>query len=265
METRFEDIYYAIEKILEFFPFERVTIAVELNKPQAIRKMQEIAERNPKISVKPLKTIYPQGAEKVLVYNVTGKQVGEGKLPIDAGCVVCNSTTMATLGAFLKTGMPLVSKCVTVDGKCVVSPQNIIAPIGTAASELFDACGGLKEEPYKVLFGGPMMGTAVKDLDNPVTKTTNAVLALTKGETGESVGTACIRCGKCTNHCPFGINPAEIAVMYNKGELDGTLALGVNLCMECGCCSYICPARRPLVQTIRIVKSELKKRKESSK
>ncbi len=265
MENQFEDISYALETILKFFPFNRVIIGVEKNKPRAIAKMREIAERNEKISVKVLPSLYPQGGEKVLVYHTTGKKAGEGKIPIDVGCVVCNTTTMATLGNFLKTGMPLVSKCVTVDGLAICDPQNVIAPIGTSIKDLFEECGGFRDEPFKVLYGGPMMGITVPSIENPILKNTNAILALNKKETRESRESACIRCGNCVNHCPLGIYPAAISNAYNKGEIDDTIRLGVNLCMECGCCSYICPARRPLVQNNRIIKAMLRNRKEEKK
>lgn len=262
MENHADDIELAINTILKYIPFEKVIIGIENNKKNAIEKMREIAERNDKVSVKVLPPVYPQGGEKVLVYHTTGKVAGEGMLPIDVGCVVCNTTTMQTFGKYLKTGMPLVSKCVTVDGLAVCDGQNLIAPIGTSIRDLIDECGGFRDEPFKILYGGPMMGVTVYSIDSPILKNTNAILALTKKETRDSDMTACIRCGRCSEHCPFGINPAAISNAYNKGELDDCIRLGVNLCMECGCCSYICPARRPLVQNNRIIKAQLKNRKE---
>lgn len=265
MENLSEDIYLAISKILEFFPFKRVIIGIENNKPEAIKKMKEIANRNEKISVKVLSSLYPQGGEKVLVYHTTGKIAGEGKLPIHVKCVVCNVTTMQKLGEFLRTGMPLVSKCVTVDGACVAEPLNIIAPIGTPIKNLFEECGSFRDEPYKVVYGGPMMGITVPSLELPIMKNTNAVLALSEKETRSKKTTACIRCGACVNHCPFGINPPAIATAFRKGEFDEAVKNGVNLCMECGCCSYICPARRPIVQNHRLIKAALKNQKGGNK
>jgi electron transport complex protein RnfC len=184
-----------------------------------------------------------------------------GKLPIDVGCVVVNCTTLAAIGEYLTTGMPLVQKCVTVDGGAVKEPKNVIVPIGTPLSAVFDFCGGLTENPDKVLYGGPMMGITVPDLSAPVLKNTNAVLALTKKETKLPKTTNCIRCGACLNTCPFGLAPAEIARAYDKKDAVALDELKVNACMECGCCSFVCPANRPLVQTNKLAKAFLKEEK----
>jgi electron transport complex protein RnfC len=154
--------------------------------------------------------------------------------------------------------MPLVEKCLTVDGSAVKSPKNVIAPIGTAMSDVFEFCGGFCCEPKKVLYGGPMMGISVPDISLPIMKNTNAILALTEQESALPKTTACIRCGSCTNTCPFGLAPAAIARAYQAKDAAQLEALSVNACMECGCCSYICPANRPLVQTNRLSKAFLK-------
>jgi electron transport complex protein RnfC len=205
--------------------------------------------------------MYPQGGEKVLIYHVTGKAVPMGKLPIDVGCIVLNCTTVAAIGAYLKTGMPLVEKCVTVDGGAVKNPQNVTVSIGTPISQVFAFCGGLKEDPAKVIYGGPMMGITVPDMDAPVLKNTNAVLALTAKEVKLPKTTACIRCGSCTNTCPFGLAPAEILKAYDRRDMERLTELYVTTCMECGCCSYVCPANRPLVQTNRMAKVLLREEK----
>lgn len=214
--------------------------------------------QDPHIEVKILPSIYPQGGEKVLVYHTTGKVIPVGKLPIDVGCIVCNCTTIAAIGHYFKTGMPLVNKCVTVDGGAVNQPQNIIVPIGTSIADVFDFCGGLHSDPVKVLYGGPMMGITVPDMNAPILKNTNAVLALTAKETKLPKTTACIRCGSCTNACPFGLAPASIAIAFRKKDEARLSALSVNTCMECGCCSFVCPANRPLVQTNKLAKAFLK-------
>jgi electron transport complex protein RnfC len=190
-----------------------------------------------------------------------------GKLPIDVGCIVCNCTTLAAIGNYLQTGIPLVKKCVTVDGAAVKEPQNVVVPIGTSLADVFEFCGGFSEEPQKVLYGGPMMGIAVPNLQVPVLKNTNAILALTKKEAALPKTTACIRCGSCTNACPFGLAPAAIATAYGKKDADRLETLSVNTCMECGCCSFVCPANRPLVQTNKLAKAFLKdeKAKEAKK
>jgi electron transport complex protein RnfC len=169
-----------------------------------------------------------------------------------------NCTTLAAIGSYLLTGMPLVEKCVTVGGGSVKEPKNVIAPIGTAMSELFDFCGGFGEEPKEVLYGGPMMGIGVPDTTAPILKNTNAVLALTAKEAALPKTTACIRCGSCTNTCPFGLAPASIAKAYDAKDTRALIKLAVNSCMECGCCSFVCPANRPLVQTNKLSKVLLK-------
>ena len=193
-----------------------------------------------------------------MVYNTTGRVIPMGKLPIDAGCVVCNSTTVASIGKYLKTGMPLVEKCVTVDGGAVKNPQNVIVPIGTSLKDIFEFCGGFKTEPKKVLYGGPMMGISVPSLDMPVLKNTNAVLAFDEKEATPPKTTACIKCGACINNCPFGIDPPAIAKALKTGDYAAMEKAGAELCMECGCCSFVCPAKRPIVQNNKLAKAALK-------
>lgn len=267
MINKSEDMETAIKAIVRFYGLKKVIIGIENNKKAAIESMRRLAQRTDNMEVKVLPSVYPQGGEKVLIYHTTGKVLPLGKLPADVGCIVCNCTTLAAIGNYIKTGMPLVSKCVTVDGKAVKEPKNVIAPIGTPISELFDFCGGLVKTPEKILYGGPMMGISVPDTTAPVLKNTNAVLALTEEESKPPKQTACIRCGSCVNTCPFGINPAEIARAYEKGDLESAERIGVNLCMECGCCSFVCPAVRPLVQINKLTKAALReaKSKEESK
>ena len=157
--------------------------------------------------------------------------------------------------------MPLIEKCVTVDGGAVKNPQNVAVVIGTSISQVFDFCGGLTEAPAKVIYGGPMMGITVPDMDAPILKNTNAILALTDKEAKLPKTTACIRCGSCTNTCPFGLAPAEILKAYDRLDLERLTKLHVTSCMECGCCSYVCPANRPLVQTNRMAKILLREEK----
>ena len=210
------------------------------------------------VNVKILPSVYPQGGEKVLIYHTTGRKVPVGKLPVDVGCVVINCTTLAAIGSYLRTGMPLVEKCVTVDGGAVKNPQNVIAPIGTPISVLFEQCGGFTEEPSKLIYGGPMMGITVPDVSAPVLKNTNAVLALTAKETKLPKTTACIRCGACVNSCPFGLAPNAISRSYDNRLIDNLIELSVDACMECGCCSFVCPANRPLVQKNKLAKQLLR-------
>ncbi|MBQ4612164.1 MAG: electron transport complex subunit RsxC [Clostridia bacterium] len=263
MLTRGDDMAYAIETIARCLGIGKVIIGIENNKKEAIAAMRAMAASVSvcDVQVTSLPSVYPQGGEKVLVYHATGRVIPMGKLPIDAGCVVINCTTLATIGAYLRTGMPLVEKCVTVDGGAVAQPQNVIAPIGTSIEALFAFCGGLKEQPTKILYGGPMMGITVPNADAPVLKNTNAVLALTEKEAKLPKTTACIRCGACVNNCPFGLAPAAISRAYDSRNADELVELAVDACMECGCCSYVCPANRPLVQKNKLSKQFLKEKR----
>lgn len=258
MTERAEDMEFALNVLKNHYALKRIIIGVEGNKIRAIKTMKEMAERIEGAEVKVLPQVYPQGGEKVLVYHTAKKIIPTGKLPIDVGCIVCNCTTVAAIGSYLKTGMPLVKKCVTVDGGSVNQPQNVIVPIGTPISEVFEFCGGFKVSPQKVLYGGPMMGVSVPDLGMPVMKTTNALIALSPEEAKKAKTTACIRCGACTNACPLGLSPAEIALAYGKKDTDRLKKLSVDTCMLCGCCAFSCPASRPLVQTNSLSKQLLR-------
>lgn len=260
MLSRGDDMADALRALAACMGIKKVIIGIENNKKGAIAAMKQMAATvgDCSVEVKVLPSTYPQGGEKVLVYHTTGRKIGAGKLPIDVGCVVINCTTLAAIGAYLKTGMPLVEKCVTVDGGAVGHPQNVIAPIGTSMEHLFQCCGGLAEQPAKLIYGGPMMGITVPDASAPVLKNTNAVLALTAKEARLPKTTACIRCGACINTCPFGLAPAAISRAYDKKDTEALTDLSVESCMECGCCSYVCPANRPLVQTNKLAKQLLK-------
>ena len=262
-----DDMECALLMIKKYFDPKKMIIGIEKNKKNAIASMKKLESKIEGFQVSVLPEVYPQGGEKVLVYHTTKKVIPTGKLPIDVGCIVCNCTTIAAIGNYLKTGMPLVEKCITVDGGAVKNPQNVIVPIGTAMSEVFAFCGGFVTEPEKVLYGGPMMGLTVPDLNAPILKNTNAILALTAKEAKLPKTTACIRCGSCTNTCPFGLAPASILLAYKKKDTALLEKLSVETCMECGCCSFICPANRPLVQTNKLSKALLKetRAKEASK
>lgn len=264
MVTRGDDMAYALRALSKHLGIRNVIIGIESNKKTAVVSMQKLAEEVADactLQVKVLPAVYPQGGEKVLIYHTTGKVVPLGKLPIDVGCIVVNCTTLAAIGSYLQTGMPLVEKCVTVDGGAVANPQNVMAPIGVSMAELFAACGGLTGEPAKLIYGGPMMGITVPDDTAPVIKNTNAVLALTEKEAKLPKTTACIRCGACTNTCPFGLAPAAISKAFEKKDAQVLEELSVNACMECGCCSFVCPANRPLVQNNKLAKAFLREEK----
>lgn len=241
--------------IQKYLGIKKVYIGIEDNKPKAIELMNSLIKDNSSIEVKTLKSKYPQGGEKVLIFEATGKTVPEGKLPADVGVIVVNVATAAFIASYLQTGMPLITKMVTVDGGAVVTPKNVIVPIGTPFADVFAFCGGFKTEPKKVLMGGPMMGIAVPDLNYPVVKNNNAILAFDEAQSKEPAETPCIRCGKCVSACPFDLMPAGIEKAFLAGNVDKLKELKVNLCMECGCCAYVCPAKRRLVMTNRLAKT----------
>lgn len=245
-------------KLLEqYLEAKKIIIGIEKNKPECIAKMKEIADKDAAVSVKVLPSVYPQGGEKVLIYQTIGKIVPEGKLPLDVGAIVINCTTLASVAKYIETGMPLVAKCVTVDGGAIKNPQNVIVPIGTRVRDLLAFCG-TKEEPKKVLYGGPMMGIAVPDFRAPVMKNTNAIIALNEKEAAPRKTTPCIRCGNCIDHCPFSLNPIEIAKALKEQDGAALGELKVNLCMECGCCAFACPTAQPLVQNHKLAKTVLR-------
>lgn len=254
MIDRADDMAFALRALEKHLGIQKILIGIENNKKEAIASMQKLAAEDDNVKVCALPALYPQGGEKVLIYHTTGKTVPAGKLPIDVGCVVCNCTTLAEIGRYLQTGMPLVEKCVTVDGGAVKEPKNVLVPIGTALSDVFDFCGGFTADPEKVLYGGPMMGIAVPDTSVPVLKQTNAILALNKKEAAPKKTTACLRCGACANHCPFRLDPCAIAFAYKKRDVEELERLAVDVCMECGSCAYNCPAGRPLIENHRLAK-----------
>lgn len=252
------DIEVAIKAFQKYFGIKHIVIGVGDNKKNAIANMKELASRLEGVEVKELPSTYSHGSEEAIIYHTTGKMKPCGTLPIEIGCLVSNVTTVAMIGKYLQTGMPMVERYVTVDGSCVKNPQCVIAPIGVSLEDLFAFCGEFETEPEKVVYGGPMMGITVPSLSASVLKTTNSVLALSAQETKFPKETACIRCGRCTNHCPVGLAPAAIEKAYAKRDVEELLALQVDVCMECGSCSYLCPAHRPLVQTNKLAKALVK-------
>lgn len=258
MTDRAEEIFEGIQLLEKYLGVKNVIIGIEDNKPEAIAAMKELSARDPAIDVRALPASYPQGGEKVLIYNTVKRVVPEGKLPLDAGCIVMNVTTCACIAQYIRTGMPLIEKCLTVDGSAVAQPKNVIAPIGTSMKDVFDFCGGFKEEPKKVIYGGPMMGIAVADLNQPILKSTNAILAFNAKEAERPEETPCIHCGNCINHCPMRLNPPAIAKALQQKDGAALAELKPNLCMECGACVFVCPARRNIVARHKLAKIELR-------
>ena len=259
MIERVADIEVALNAFKKYFGIKRIIIVVGDNKKTAFANMKELASRIEGAEAVTTPSTYSHGSEEAIIYYTTKKVLGADMLPIDLGCLVSNVTTVAAVGAYLQTGMPLVEKLVTVDGGCVAEPKCVYAPIGSSLADLFAFCGEFACEPERVVYGGPMMGVTVPDLSAPVLKNTNAVLALSADDVKAPKETSCIRCGACTNHCPIGLAPAAIEKAYKQRDVEQLQKLMVNSCMECGSCSYLCPARRPLVQTNKLAKQLLKK------
>ncbi len=256
------DIFEGVYLVKRILGIKQVVIAIEENKPKAIEILNAIAsdkkDTDGSVHIMKLKSRYPQGAEKTLIYTVTGRQLPLGKLPADVGCIVMNITSIATLNRYIRTGMPLVSKRITVDGAAVASPKNVIAPIGVSVRELLEFCGGLKATPAKLLMGGPMMGTALEDDGALILKQSNAVLALTERQLKTKPLSPCIRCGRCLAACPMHLNPSACERALNRSELSEIAALHAEYCIECGSCSYACPSGRPLTQAMQVCKIKLR-------
>ncbi len=234
--------------IMKYIGLDKGYIAIEENKPDAIqlldKRIKERAITN--IETFKLQARYPKGAERVLVYEITGKNMDAGVLPADMGVILDNVTTVAFVGQYFKTGRPLTTKRVTVDGDAVAEPKNVIAPIGTSIHDVIEFCGGYKAEPKKILMGGPMMGRAIYSDAMPLVKNNNAILAFSGPQSIVKEETACINCGRCHKACPFKLIPTALAKAYEMRDAQALKDLRVMQCMNCGSCSYICPAHRPL-------------------
>ena len=260
-----EHVLDGIFATMHWLGIPKAVIGIENNKPDAIQHLRDLLAKdsrnsNHSVGVVALKACYPQGAEKVLIQAATNRVVPMGKLPSSVGCIVMNITSVGFLGRYLETGMPLISKRITVDGSAIAKPQNVIAPVGTKICDIVAFCGGYKEEPKKIIYGGPMMGNATYTDESPVTKTTNGLLAFNgKDAAASSRMTACIHCGFCLHVCPMSLVPTELEQFTEVKNLDALRDAAIMNCIECGCCAYNCPAKRPLVQAIRIGKSLIRK------
>ena len=260
-----EHIKQGIEILKRFAGSKEYVIGIEENKPEAIAHLTDVFKDDPAVIVKPLKSVYPQGAKQVLLWNATGKVVAAGQRLASLGVIITNVTTLAKMARFFETGMPLVDKCISVDGSAVKNPKNIIVPIGTSMEYCFEQCGGFKTQPGRVLDGGPMMGRAVASLDEPVVKATSALVAMDLKDSVVIEPTACLHCGKCVEACPLNLNPVEFARALDIDDEDEREAIlkkeDVAQCMECGCCAYVCPAHRPLVANNRAGKKFMRGRR----
>lgn len=246
-----EEIVEGLRIMLALFENAKGYICIEDNKPDCIEKMKELVKDIPRMEVKELLTKYPQGGERTLIYATTGREINSSMLPADVGCVVDNVDTVAAIYRAVILGEPVMDKVITVTGDGIKAPKNLKVCTGTDLAEIVEAAGGLKEGVSKVIAGGPMMGFAMYDLHVPCTKTTSACLCLKEDPVSKAKQTACINCGRCVSVCPGGVIPARLATFAEHGDMENFQKFDGMECCECGCCSYICPAKRPLTQSIK--------------
>ena len=258
-----EKLIEGLKVSLALFPNAKGILAVEDNKEDCIALLKEKTVDEPRIIVTQLKTKYPQGAERQLIYATTKRKINSTMLPADVGCVVNNVDSIVAIYNAVINRKPLMERIVTITGEAINNPQNIRVHIGTNYHELIEAAGGFKEEPVKIISGGPMMGFGIFELDLPTTKTASALLCLTKDEVSEMEPSACINCGRCLEVCPGWVMPSKLATLAEKHKEEEFVANDGMECCECGCCSYVCPAKRHLTQSIKsmrkIVLSKKKK------
>lgn len=260
MRTKASEIVEGMEYMLRLFPNAKGVVVVENNKPEATAAMEQACQGHDRVYVQPVKTKYPQGGERSLITVITGKHLKLGMLPADAGCVVDNVATIYAIYRAVKFNEPLMERGFTVSGDAVQNPGNFIVKIGTSHQELVDACGGFKQDPKKVLSGGPMMGFAMTGLEAPICKNNNALTCLTVDEVEIAEGqmTACLRCGRCSRACPLGLSPQLMQVAAIRKDYDRYEHKLYGLdCIGCGCCTYGCPAKRPLMQLFKTTKAEI--------
>lgn len=264
-----EKLIAGLKVMLKLFSNAKGTLAVEDNKPDAIALLKKLTKDETDISVAALHTKYPQGSERHLIYAVTGRAINSSMLPADAGCIVDNVDTVVAINQAVREGKPLMHRIVTVTGDAVANPQNFIVRIGTNYNELIEEAGGFVQEPAKIISGGPMMGFGIFDLNVPTTKTSSALLCLTHDDVADSQPSACINCGRCVEVCPGRVVPKLLADYAERHDLERFEACNGLECCECGCCSYVCPAKRPLTQAIKsarkMVLAEKKKKQQEAK
>ena len=250
-----DNVLAGIDLIMKKLEIPNAIIGIEEDKLAAIDKLTKLAVRYPNIKVQKLPGAYPQGAEKVLVHSLTGRVVQEGKLPSDVGCVVMNVSTAGFIYGYIKTGVPLVRRRITIDGNIVNNPANFFIPVGTLLHSIV-GFADVRKQPDRIVLGGPMMGSCAFDPDTPLGKTNNAVLLF--ADTVEQKPTNCIRCGRCVRACAANLMPTELEQAFDARDVKELQRLKVNLCMNCGACSFVCPAKRNLAEKNQLAKDFLR-------
>ncbi len=256
-----EEIIDGILILNKYLNAEKAYIGIEANKPDAIEALKAVASTSDfPIEVVALQVKYPQGAEKMMITAILGKEVPSGKLPLDLGVLVANVGTIKALSNYFRKGQPLIERVVTITGTAIKNPANILVPIGTQMKEVIELCGGVTNDAARILLGGPMMGAVQKSLDVPVVKGTSGILILGKNEVKDIEEYSCIRCGKCVDACPLFLNPSMMGLLAKKGLWDEMLEYNIMDCFECASCSFVCPSGIPLVQSFRVAKGFLREK-----
>jgi Na+-translocating ferredoxin:NAD+ oxidoreductase subunit C len=256
-----ERVHLGLRIMMRALDVDRGVIGVELNKPDAIAALERTRPSDLDISVVGLEVKYPQGAEKMLIRSVLGREVPGGKLPMHVGALVQNVSSVATMAEVFETGLPLVERIVTVTGPGVRRPANLIVPVGTKLRNVLEHCGGLTDDAREIVFGGPMMGSSVSHLDAPLLKGTTGVVVLTEAQVRLPESHPCIRCGRCLDACPLFLNPQRLAALARAGRYEEMEEHHLADCMLCGCCAYVCPSNIPLAQLFRLSKDAVRRRK----
>lgn len=254
MVEQTDKLVKGLKIVLKIFPDAKGYFGIEDNKPEAIEALLKATENEDRIEVVPLKTKYPQGGERSMIYAVTGRKINSKMLPADVGCIVHNVDTIYAIYNAVYNGKPLIERIVTITGDAVRTPKNFQVRIGTSFRELIDAAGGFTTEPEKIISGGPMMGFSFFNIDVPVVKGSSSLLAFIKDDVSHEEPSACIRCGRCAAACPEHLLPMKLAALAGQNESEEFKKLGGMECVECGCCSYVCPAKRQVTQSVRSMK-----------
>lgn len=257
MLEKAEEIMIGIEILMKALGSKKAMVGIEKNKPDAIVKMKEIASKYNKIEIYPLKVKYPQGAEKQLIKALTRREVPSGKLPIEVGCVVNNIGTALAVYEAVQKNKPLIERVVTVSGKSLKKPSNLLVRIGTPSRLLIEHAGGIPEDTGKIISGGPMMGKALNSTEMPVTKGTSGLLLMTEKESKREASSMCVRCAKCVNVCPMGLEPYLLQMYVESLRFEDAENHRIMDCIECGSCQYTCPAHRKLLDYIKVGKSKV--------